>query len=432
MPETLGRFDFWVLWFDGTGRPQDPARIDRMVETELPQSAITDLFVFSHGWNNDQDTARHLYARFFAEIERLIDQRPASLRAGVRIGTAGVFWPSMYWPDETNPARDAASVGDAMSDGDLVRHLKEVYPGEMHETIDELARLLDAKPDDPAELERFHALMSTLAPTPDVVPAEEDAGEQVGLFESPAREVFERMNDAAPQPRVGGEAGLFRDAWNGAKTALRQASYFEMKKRAGHVGRDGLGPVVQRIADRHPQLRIHLVGHSFGARLVSFSLLGLAPTSAGERSPIKSLLLLQGAFSHFAFADALPHDPRRSGPLKGMARRVDGPIVASHSEFDSAVGTLYPAASFATRDDSQAAGRPSRWGALGNDGAQAVNAAAEQFRDVGHAYPFAKSAFLNVDGNALIRVGGPPSGAHSDIVYPEIAWLTLSAAGVAG
>ena len=83
------------------------------------------------------------------------------------------------------------------------------------------------------------------------------------------------------------------------------------------------------------------------------------------------------------------------------------------------------------RDDSQAQGRPSRWGAMGSDGAQGVNAVEERFGAVRHVYPFSKGSFLNVDGTEVIKMGAPPSGAHSDIVHPEIAWLSLSAAGAA-
>ena len=187
--------------------------------------------------------------------------------------------------------------------------------------------------------------------------------------------MFGRFADAVPQTGEGGPAGLgdtFGRLWNGAKEALRQLTYFEMKKRAGVVGKEGLGPLLGRIHQADPQVRIHLIGHSFGARLVSFALAGL-PDPAN--SPVKSLYLLQGAFSHFAFADALPMDRSRGGALKGMAARVDGPLVASFTVHDMAVGKLYPLAALSSRDD--AAGledRLFRWGGIGHDGAQAVDA----------------------------------------------------------
>ena len=109
--------------------------------------------------------------------------------------------------------------------------------------------------------------------------------------------------------------------WNGAKDALRVGSYFQMKTRAGDIGRSGLGQFLVALQTAAPSVRVHLIGHSFGARLVSFALAGL-PDGAG--SPVKSLYLLQGAFSHFAFADALPMDRSRGGALKGMAARLDG------------------------------------------------------------------------------------------------------------
>jgi hypothetical protein len=120
-----------------------------------------------------------------------------------------------------------------------------------------------------------------------------------------------------------------------------------MKKRAGVVGQAGLGKLVARLSANDPALRVHLLGHSFGARLVSFSLAGLPESMTGPASPVKSLFLLQGAFSHHSFADHLPFDANRSGALKGMAKRVDGPLLTTHSLRDYAVGTSYPAASMA-------------------------------------------------------------------------------------
>jgi hypothetical protein len=35
-----------------------------------------------------------------------------------------------------------------------------------------------------------------------------------------------------------------------------------------------------------------------------------------------------------------------------------------------------------------------------------------------------------VDASEVVRAGGPPSGAHSDIVHPELTWLVLLAAGL--
>jgi hypothetical protein len=200
-----------------------------------------------------------------------------------------------------------------------------------------------------------------------------------------------------------------------------------MKKRAGVVGKQGLGPLLGRIAQADPEVGIHLIGHSFGARLVSFALTGLPPGG----SPVKSLYLLQGAFSHFAFADALPMDRSRGGALEGMAVRVDGPLVASFSVHDTAVGRLYPLASLSSRDDSAGLeDRLFRWGGIGHDGAQAVEATVATLGPVGTAYPFAPGRFVNLDGNGVITRGQPPSGAHSDIFHPELVWAGLAAAGL--
>jgi hypothetical protein len=425
---------YWEVAFDDKGRPT-AADADTLL-AGAPRLGVTDLMVFAHGWNNDRGQATSLYKRFFEQVPGLL---PAG--AGVGLGLVGVIWPSKRWADETIPAAaagGAAAFADAAApppDGDLVADLKDVFTApEQREALDELATLLDDRPEDPAELRRFQSLMKRLAVGEDARPAAEDDGE-MAMVTDDAQAVFGRFARAVPAPPgEGGAAGFdnpFQRLWNGAKEALRQLTYFEMKKRAGVVGHGGLGPLVGRLAAAAPDLRVHLLGHSFGARLASFTLAGLPDPGAGA-SPVKSVLLIQGAFSHFAFADALPDDPGRGGALKGMAKRVDGPLAATFSSHDLAVGELYPLASLSSHDD--AAGVSDvlfRWGGMGHDGAQAVAAAEVTLGPAGQAYQLESGRFTNFNGDAIINRGDPPSGAHSDIFHPEVVWAAISVAGLA-
>jgi hypothetical protein len=436
--EIAGR-PHWEVGFDERGRP-DQAGVDALL-AELPGEDLTDLFVFAHGWNSDFRQARRLYQLYFQQVPGLLSRGRGALPAA-RVGTLGVVWPSKRWADEPEPTGDVDGGGGAAGFGDgpaaeappadpvLVEDLKDVFEGaERGQALDELARLLEERPEDAAALARFQALMQELAGEPDAEPADEDQGELALLTDDP-EEVFGRFADAVPRSGGGPAAGLgdtFGRLWDGAREALRQLTYFEMKKRAGVVGKQGLGPLLGRIHQADPDVRLHLIGHSFGARLVSFALAGLPD----GHSPVKSLYLLQGAFSHFAFADALPMDRSRGGALKGMAARVDGPLVASFTVHDTAVGKLYPLASMSSRDD--AAGledRLYRWGGIGHDGAQAVDATVAALGPVGAGYPFRRGRFVNLDGNAIVNRGGPPAGAHSDIFHPELVWAGLAAAGL--
>ncbi|MDQ3810410.1 MAG: serine/threonine protein kinase [Chloroflexota bacterium] len=438
MPEDVAGFRYWEVIFGESGEIVEQAALQRLL-SELPGQGLSDLFVFSHGWNNDHARARRLYADFFGEFRGLLDAPNLPVARQARPGLIGVIWPSMRWADEPPPtaARGGAAAAhpaaQAVSERQLVTELKSVFADpKRREALDELADLLDRRPREQAALERFHELMRVVASGPELATGV-DGAEQAALLEDDPAIVFERFGRAAAPTRREGAASLqdqFTRLWNGAREALRQATYFEMKKRAGVVGQQGLGPLLGRLAETQQAVRLHLLGHSFGARLVSFSLAGLA---VDRGSPVKSLTLLQGAFSHFAFADALPHDPGRAGALAGMPARVDGPILVTHTRWDTALSRWYPRASFVGRQDA-AANDPvfDRWGAMGGDGAQAVNAASEQLGGVGQPYPFAPGKFINLDGNALMKRGEPPSGAHGDIIYPQIAWAVLSAAGITG
>ena len=420
MDGQLGGFPFWTVSFDEQGA--DPAPL----AAELGGQGVTDLFVLAHGWNSDRAMALALYRDFFEALRGALDQGGLSPEG---IGVAGALWPSMRWADEAAPAGVAAARAAPRDDGALVRQLQAVYhaPAE-RQALDELAQLLATRPADPAALLRFQQLMAPLTGHPDAAAAAEDDGES-GLLTVPPEQVYETLAGALPSRRRAAEAAFanpFGRWWDGAKEALRQATYWQMKKRAGTVGQQGLGPLLARLRQDQPALRCHLIGHSFGARLVSFAAAAQPPGS----SPVRSVLLLQGAFSHFAFAPALPWDRSRAGALGGTPARVGGPLLVSHSLHDLAVGQLYPLASSLARDDASILGNLLfRWGAMGHDGAQAVGAAAATLGPVGQRYQFPAGAVTNLDANAVIAKGGPPAGAHSDIVHPELGWAVLAAAG---
>jgi hypothetical protein len=425
---------YWEVAFDEKGKV-NAADADALT-AGLPAQGVTDLMVFAHGWNNDRGQATSLYRRFFEQVPGLL---PAGAAPG--LGLVGVIWPSKRWADETIPAAGGggaaglAGAGPAPSDQQLVADLADVFTDPAQRAaVDGLGELLATRPDDPAALARFQALMAELSRDDDARPASEDEGETALLTDDPEA-VFGRFAQAVPAPAGGeGAAGLgsaFTRLWNGAKEALRQLTYFEMKKRAGVVGQSGLGPLLGRLAGAAPGLRVHLLGHSFGARLVSFSLAGLPDAGAGA-SPVKSLLLIQGAFSHFAFADALPDDRSRGGALKGMASRVDGPLATTFTVHDLAVGKLYPLAALSSHDDAAGVSDALfRWGGMGHDGAQAVPATKVPLGPAGQPYQLQPGRFTNFDGDAVIAVGGPPSGAHSDIFHPEVVWAAISVAGLA-
>lgn len=455
---------FWQLTFDAQGDLDEASA--RAVLDGIAGAGITDLVVFSHGWNNSQASADRLYRAWFRTMAGQRDRLQTDPR--VTLGAVGVFWPSQMWSDEPIPdfepaplgvpvldggpvlgaaaaAASAAATHTATMDDATLDGLRSTFP----DGADQLTRIADLLGRTPStaglealkdELTDF--LKATTVPhaVPDSA-APGDSAEVPGMVEDSPEAVFGRY---AAQLKLagmrlegegdGGAAGLgdrLKGLWHGAKEAARQATYWQMKNRAGVVGQRGLGPFLGRLQEADDGLRVHLVGHSFGARLVSFALLGLPEPARG--STVASVTLLQGAFSHFAFAPRLPFDASRSGALDGMTARIDGPLTVCFSSHDDAVGTFYPLASMTAREDAAGAqDRFYRWGGMGHDGAQATGALLDAVRPAGPGtgYRFRHGQALNIDCSDVVARGGAPSGAHSDIVHPELTWIVLAAGGL--
>ncbi|MEV4435716.1 serine-threonine protein kinase [Streptomyces sp. NPDC049585] len=445
----IGVRPYWELTFDAEGRC-DPGERDALLGG-VAQNGLSDLVVFSHGWNNTRTSATALYRRFFAPFPTLL----AGAAHPGGLGYTGVIWPSMRFTDEPVPDFPASPATATALDAAwpvlepaTLQALARVFPGS-EALLDRLAELLERRPDDPAALAEFVGLARRLTTAGRQGAADGGAGSSVWAYDleegagEPAEPTMfsgdpERACAAfAEALSLAGVArtdlfGAVRRLWSGALELLRQAAYWEMKRRAGVVGQAGLGPVLGALAMRCPGVRVHLVGHSFGARLVAFALRGL-PVDA---RCVGSLTLLQGAFSHYAFASRLPFDSGKGGALRELQARVNGPVVCCHSRLDTALGVLYPLASLISGDADSV--RPetllgvdaARWGAMGHDGVQAVAGTARATLAEALAGPLPATGCVNVDAAAVVRLGGPPTGAHSDICHAELARLVLLAGRV--
>jgi hypothetical protein len=433
MSSTLSDFPFWILEFDKDGNPFPSVTT---FLNEVPTANLTDLYIFSHGWNNDRATALDLYTRFYAAMRAVLNDPSVKQRDGLNIGVAGVIWPSILFPGDTPPATGPGGSSSFTGTGTaptLESELPKAFcEPEQQQPLQDLIQMLNDRPPSNDALLSFRDKLTQIVSAPKVASSQDNAeavppmsDDQWMQFLNLAADAFTSTDSAGGAADLG---GFFDRLWNGAKGALRVATYWEMKNRAGVVGKKGVGPMIGKVQAAVPALRIHLLGHSFGARVVSYTLAGLPDGLSGPQSPVKTLFLLQGAFSHFAFCSELPFDKSRSGDLKGMAARVDGPLMTTHSKFDSAVGVAYPAASFlAGADASDVGDALYRWEGMGCDGAQDPDAATAALGDVHTPYTFTKGKWLNLDGNSVITAGGPPSGAHSDIVHPHTAWAALAA-----
>lgn len=435
---------YWELTYDKTGTLMSPAEVGFL--GEVAAQGITDLFVLSHGWSTDEEHARNLYKAMFPLVARSATQAPGVGRAGF----VGIFWPSLWFPDP--PPASAAPVSAAvqadrpgaanaiLSGKEIAQTLMASFEQAKHAALHRMGELIDegtagvgAEPDSKQQqrLDEFHQLVGTVfATTPQ---SGEDSGEESLLFADQPRAAYAQISDIVGSAPAEGSAqdlgDIFGKVWNGAKDALRIGSYFEMKGRAGDIGRRGLGPLLERLHRRTPTTRVHLAGHSFGARLVSFALTGI---STPQASPIASLCLIQGAFSHYSFTPLRDMPFGTAGALNGFADRVQGPLTATFSTNDWAVGRWYPKASFLARDDAAARVDPAmRWGGMGAHGFQGTTPAqALSLLPAGTPYTLTKGNFYRVNSSAVIADTNQSAfaGAHSDICRPEVAWLIASAA----
>lgn len=430
--------------FTKDGHIYDQTQVDALIGA---CDGATDLAVLAHGWNNDMADARGLYDEFIGNFILVRDEvLPGDPRKFV---FCEVFWPSKRFTDQDlipgGGAAGASEPKDAALGAllDELAHDPERLPEDAsalavsranpplvrRELVDQAKQLVDSL-DTAAGRERFVEKLRTLV---DPTHAEDEDG-STAFFTTDSETIFDNLGEdvKAPVPvghggaagvGSGGAAGFLSDLWRGAVAAARRlanfTTYYQMKSRAGTVGMSGLAPLLTAVRARHPGIKLHLAGHSFGGRLVTAAALGMAPDT-----PQLTLTLLQAAFSHNGLSD--DYEDGRKGYFRAIIdeRRASGPIVITHTKNDTAVGIAYPLASRVANQKASALGDENDpYGGMGRNGAMRTTEVDPAIRELGEydtSYPFKVRKIYNLRADRFIT-------NHGDVRRPEVAAAFLAA-----
>jgi hypothetical protein len=372
----LSGFPYFPVQFTKDGQIFDENEVSALLNG-ITEKGITDLIVVSHGWKNDIADATALYTELVGNIRAVLDSGSAGGLPGRTLGIVGVFWPSKKWtPRELQPG-GGASLSGTVTEGMLEAELDTLQ--ELSDRGDAAALIARAKDlvidleDRKSAQDEFVNIVRQLL-ADDTADSEVDDEMPAAATTKSGRELIDLLSRPRAGDTAGGDGGeagfgsFFAGIRGGAMNFLDMTTYWKMKQRAGKVGRRGMHEVLERLKAQHPGLNVHLVGHSFGGRVMAAAVRGPDDSNG---VPVKTLSLLQAAFSHNGFAEKF--DGNRDGYFRKAITNgtVSGPILITHTANDNAVGVAYPLASRINRDDAAAFGDENdRFGGIGRNGAQ--------------------------------------------------------------
>jgi hypothetical protein len=397
-----------------------------------PGAGITDVFLLSHGWNSDVEAAMRQYDAWVTTSK---DAQPPDMGRPFRPLIIGVHWPSKAWGDDTIVATDhggllsgEAAPADAITVDDAVDRYATIL-ADTRDARDALHTIFGAAADSggPGSMsDTVRAAYLTLqrelglADTTDEDPVPADAWDPETAFN-------QALDDTASESGLLGGGSLPDRLRDAILAPFRQLSFWTMKARALTFGENGAAELLRDLQDATDEtVRFHLMGHSFGSIVVSAAVAG--KEGATPLRPVDSLFLAQGALSLWAYARAVP-DEVSPGYFHRIVREemVRGPIVATRSRYDYAVGRFYPLG--AGIAGQVLLGDFPRYGGLGAFGIQGLNSADDvEIGDEGTDYRLKKGGIYNIDASSRISKISGPGGAHSDITHPAVAALAWQAA----
>ena len=442
MSKTLDKYQYRELEFAKDGKA---VHAEQAAAVGQLASKVSDVIVISHGWNNDAADARALYERVAKSIETLRTGVLGPKLKGRTIGIVGVQWPSKRFADkDITPGGGAAGVNhaDPSLAKDLVAFGTAFGDRRSKDALRKAAKLVPDLDRSPAAQREYADLLRSLLSKDGAEPADAidqflglDGDDVMKRLEAAALDARDDLPSRGAPGSMGGGTSIPTGGLSGGGTGaaadlpfglgdlpskgrllLNFVTYYEMKNRAGSIGAGSVAPILaKQVVGKS---RMHLVGHSFGARLV---------TAAADALPkprsVQSMSLLQAAFSHNAFAkDWQPGD---DGAYRRMitSHNVVGPVVITHTRNDVAVGLAYAMASRVAGQNNSAIGDPdSEFGGLGSNGAQHTPEALDDqaLGDVDTVYAFKAGKVHNLLADKYVA-------GHSDVSGVQVINAVLQA-----
>lgn len=326
----------YLLAFDKQGRCTSP-RTRAAVLADARSGRYTDLHIYSHGWNNVFDEAVRHYTEFFTEYAGL--RQAAGLDSeAYRPLLVGLIWPStaLLAPGEEPPRLASVGAGFATATTALET---AALASEM--TPDDAARLaaLAAQPG-PLDGADSAALAHLLMPLLDAHAGSDNEGAAMPADAGSLMLHWSSVQPQSPAPAAAADelqpAGVL--GFLDPREILRKATVYLMKDRAGVVGGAGVAPLLREALQESP-IRVHLAGHSYGAKVMLAALAKLPP---GRQ--VTSVLLLQPAVSARCFADRIAEHGDKPGGYRAALERAALPVFTTFSRNDAALNSFYPLA----------------------------------------------------------------------------------------
>lgn len=415
----------YLLRYDEGGQLLS-SETESMLRSSL--DGVSDVFLFSHGWNNTFADAADNYLRF---IEGYIAQRAqfnVPVPGNYQPLLVGVIWPStsFVFPWDEGPKIAADSDIESRRTEEMLRlvttSVGEAAGGRLAELVDGSPGLAEAEARVAAETMITSLWKSDADASSSAPPTVDELLEAWAALEGGAPlpadpdEFGEIVGGAAAAPKP---AGFFSRL--DPRTLLRMGTVWLMKDRAGKVGVNGVAPLVAHVLS-NTSARLHMIGHSFGGRVV-LSSVAAAP---GVRR-VRSMLLLEPAVNRWCFAADVV-GKGTAGGYQPVLDRVELPILSTFSKHDI---PLTQAFHLAVRGSSlgepriAAVGDTYRYGALGGYGPEGMADLAEEQR----AIKAGSDRYVFTPGKKIIAINGgididgrPAIGGHSDINNATTWW----------
>jgi hypothetical protein len=415
----IEEFPFFSLTFDQRGEMESRSEFNEMIERAKTGTPATDAIFLAHGFRNDVNDATSLYATFLKTFRAHLSRPEFSGVADRRFVVAGVYWPSKPFresygePGGTRALRDPAlAMADAKAQLEELKQ-EDATPAQRRK-LDKAIKLLPELEGNLKAQDDFVELVfsllddSPLDATEGLPQVRRRSGSEVlAALSTPAagtRGIGDKLVDIA------GSIGHF----------LNLTTWYVMKDRSGLVGAVGVSRAVRDFHAACPRVRIHLVGHSLGGRLMAGCVKALGES---PKLQVDSLMLLEAAFSHYGFSE----DNGRGVPgfFRDVIvnRVVKGPFVSTFSTEDTVVGRAYAIMSRLARDNTRGIGDATdEFGGIGRNGPlRTTEVASVPFRTPGKAYIYKPGLINNLDGS------GGFIKDHSDVTNPAVTYAFASA-----